>query len=137
MVTAGGTWCCDSDPGGTLLVKLLDPPRWVQAIYPILRSRARATGISIPIEIGIDVGSQTWRLVVSRRSGRLVEDRAIRADFNCDAAVFAGLLVGNLETADLRDKILPATANSGLIDSVAALFPPAVFWQSHFDALRY
>jgi GNAT superfamily N-acetyltransferase len=137
MVTAGGTWCTDSGTGGALLVKLLDPPQWIEAIFPLLRSRAKVARIARPCQVSIDTGSKCWRFILSRRSSRLVEDQSAAADAVCDAATFHALLVGNLDAAQIRAKLRPKRADRGTLDKLAALFPPALFWQSPFDALRY
>ncbi|MEX2317983.1 MAG: GNAT family N-acetyltransferase [Pirellulales bacterium] len=137
MVTAGGTWCTDRGAGGVLLVKLLDPPRCIEAMFPLLRRRAKTAGIARPCHVGFDVDSKRWRLNLTRRSSRLIEDDAAVPDVLCDRAAFADLLTCNLETAELLNKIRPVRANDGLIDKLAALFPPALFWQSQFDALRF
>src|SRR5262245_17494078 len=81
IVTAGGTWCTDDrHSGGTLLVKLLDGPRWIDAIYPILRRRAKGAGLPRPLAICFDTGDEHFRLVLTRRSSRLVADEATAAD---------------------------------------------------------
>jgi hypothetical protein len=138
IVTAGGSWCADErSAGGTLLVKLLSPPRWVEAIYPILRRRAKRASVQRPFQICFDCGSQKYRLVVTRRSSRLVEDTTIPADVHCDAATFESLLVGNLNVSKAIESGPLHAANEEMLERVNALFPPALFWQSQFDMLRF
>lgn len=138
VVTAGGSWCTDErSAGGTLLVKLLSPSRWVEAIYPILRRRAKRASLSRPFQICFDCGSQKYRLMVTRRSSRLVENAAIPSDVHCDAATFEALLVGNLNVAKAIESGRLHAANEEMLERVNVLFPSELFWQSQFDVLRF
>jgi predicted acetyltransferase len=144
VVTAGGSWCADERNGrpvgangGTLLVKLISPPRWIEAIFPILRRRAKRAGLPRPFQIGFDCGSEKYQLVVTRRSSRLVEDSTASADVHCDAATFESLLVGNLNIAKAHESGRLRARSAEMLERVAALFPPALFWQSEFDELRF
>jgi hypothetical protein len=136
IVTAGGAWCTDRGAGGVLLVKLLDPPRWIEATFPLLRIRAKAAGISRPFRICFDLGATRWRLDLTRRSSRLVEDEGAAPDVSTDPATFGALLVGNMPAAQLRQREGIAVTDDETIGKLASLFPPALFWQSPFDALR-
>lgn len=138
IVTAGGSWCADErGASGTLLVKLLDPPRWIEAIYPILRRRAKGAGLPRPLGLCFDDGDEQYRLVVTRRSSRLVADDATRADVRCDPQALWALLVGNLNVARAREAGRLQVADDDTLHRLAVLFPPALFWQSQFDALRF
>jgi ribosomal protein S18 acetylase RimI-like enzyme len=139
IVTAGGSWCADErSSSGALLVKLLSPPRWIEAIYPILRRRAKRAGLARPFQICFDCGSEKYQLVVTRRSSRLVEEGAMTpADVHCDTATFDALLVGNLNVAKAHAAGRLRARNEEMLRRVTALFPPVLFWQSQFDALRF
>jgi GNAT superfamily N-acetyltransferase len=138
MVTAGGTWCTDDrHSGGTLQVKLLNGPRWIEAVYPILRRRAKGAGLPRPLAICFDTGDEHYRLVLTRRSSRLVADEEAAADVHCDAATFSALLVGNLNVARARDECRLDVADDDVLHKLAVLFPPSLFWQSQFDTLRF
>jgi hypothetical protein len=138
VVTAGGTWCADErHGGGTLLVKLLSPSRWIEAIYPILRRRAKRAGLQRPFQICFDCGSERWLLVVTRRSSRLEDSASTPADVHCDAETFEALLVGNLNIAKAHSSGRLHARNQEMLERVAALFPATLFWQSQFDVLRF
>lgn len=143
MVTAGGAWCGNGHGNGhgtaeRLLVKLLDAARWVETMYPVLRRRAKDAGIDRPCELSLDVGGQRLRLLLTRRSGRLVaDDAANTADVTCDRQTFAALLVGNLNVTRAHEAGQIAVADRDVLARLAALFPPALFWQSPFDMLHF
>jgi predicted acetyltransferase len=138
MVTAGGTWRTEGSAGGaTLLVKLLDPPRWIEAIYPTLRRRAKGAGLPRPLQLCFDTGQVHYRLIVTRRSSRLVADEASAADVRCDPAILAALLAGNLNLARAREMGRLEVTHEDVLHKLAVLFRPSLFWQSQFDTLRF
>jgi predicted acetyltransferase len=139
MVTAGGTWCGNGvSSADALLVKLLDPPRWIEIMYPVLRRRAQAAGIDRPYSAGFDVGGRRLRLTLTRRSGRLEADNAKEpAEVTCDRETFAALLVGNLNVTRAHAAGQIIVAIDAVLARLAALFPPALFWQSPLDVLRF
>ena len=164
MITAGGEWCIDERAAADLwMVKMLDAPRWIEQIYPVLRHRAQAAGLARPLEISFDTGSDHFRLTITRRSSRLVAERPApenlslgespphdttmaatasadptTADLNCKPEALAALLIGglNIEQA-CSEGLIRAVAGEQVLCGLAALFPPTLFWQSQFDWLRF
>lgn len=136
MIDAGGHWSTNG-LSGTLLVKLLDPGRWIESLYPVLLRRARAAGVKRPCHLVIETCRQRFRLDLTRRSGRLESNVQSPLEVRCTPETFASLLVGNLDVAAARE-----TGNIECLDDetaarLAALFPPLDFWQSQFDLLRF
>jgi hypothetical protein len=137
IVTAGGHWCTDPQAsGGTLMVKLLDPPRWIDATYLEIQRRAKRAGLERPLEIVFDTGRHRERFLLTHRSSRLVRDDGATADVCCSPETFASLLVGNLNVFRASEQGLLHAATPDMLDQLALLFPPALFWQSQFDMLR-
>jgi ribosomal protein S18 acetylase RimI-like enzyme len=138
VVTAGGRWCGkEREAGATLLLKLLDPARWIEVIYPILRRRVKRAALARPLQMGFDCGDEQYRLLITRRSSRLIADEALPVDVRCDKATFSALLLGNLNIAKACDAGSLAVANADSLHRLTQLFPPSLFWQSPFDALRF
>jgi hypothetical protein len=138
VVTAGGRWfATDHRTGAALLVKLLDPSRWIEAIYPLLRRRAKRSGLARPLQLCFDTGDEQFRLVMTRRSSRLVADEVTSADVRCDRTTFAALLLSNLNIAKACAAGRLTVTDNETLHRLAALFPPCLFWQSRFDWLRF
>jgi hypothetical protein len=138
IVTAGGTWCANGRAAGTsLLVKLLDPVGWIEAIFPLLRRRAKRSGLARPLQMRFHTDDRQYRMVVTRHHSRLVSDETMHADVHCDKTTFAELLLGNLNIAKARAAGRLTVTNDETIRLVSALFPPSLFWQSQFDSLRF
>jgi hypothetical protein len=137
LLSAGGSWSTAArNGGGTTMVKLLDPARWIESTYPVLLGRAREAGISRPFKITFAVGRRRYRLELTRRSGHLIRDDAEAVDIRCAPEVFGALLVGNVAVASSRQAGELEIRDDIVADQIAALFPPAIFWQSQIDGRR-
>ncbi len=138
LVTAGGAWVGDAIAGGPRwLLKLLAPEKWVERLYPVWHARARAAGITRPLELGLVAGCERWRFTLTRRSARLERVAALPTDW-VEGAPWAidSLLAGNLA-------IKPALADGHLRWSdaklhaaLATIFAPRLFWQSPLELMR-
>jgi hypothetical protein len=133
VVTAGGAWVAALPDRGCLMAKLFDPHGWVSAIYPILRQRARAAGVRLPIEIACDTGESRFVLIIARRGSRLADGGHGSSDVRCSPTALQQLLIGNVERAHLSPVGEFRFRNESVRQLVAGLFPPVLFWQSDFD----
>lgn len=135
LLAAGGVWLHRSRNNIPWLTKLLDPPRWIENVYPVLLERAKAAELARPFTIGFDTGRAKYRLELTRRSGHLFLDNSAPADVTCSPWTMGALFLGNLDLAEARQ--------TGRIDfrceetafRVAALFPQIEFWQSQIDVV--
>ena len=136
IVTAGGTWRARRPRGRRTARETARSRRWIEAIYPILRRRAKR-GPAAPAAVCFDTGDEQYRLVLTRRSSRLVADEATPADVQCDRTTFAALLLGNLNIAKSRAAGRLTVTDDETLRRLSALFSPCLFWQSQFDTLRF
>ena len=137
LVTSGGSWQADTAAtGGLWMVKLLDPPRWIDRFYPILHQRAREAGISSSQELLLGVDSTMHRLTLTRRSSRLETVPEQKPDVRCDWHAFQDLLTSNLTCLDAVADNRLETKDAHVSHILASLFPPKLFWQSPFELLR-
>ena len=137
LVTAGGRWCnSQSERGSVLMCKLLDPVRWIEAMYPRFHARAKRAGVARPCEIGFAVGQQRYRFRLTRRSSRIINDESVAEDVYCNERIFSSMLIGNdsVEGALQRGELDVSQVDA--VATLAALFPPQIAWQSSFDLLR-
>lgn len=138
LVTAGGSWIGDGTAlDGKWMLKLLAPDRWIERLYPLLHERAREAGIPRPLEIDFAVGKSFHRLSLTRRSSRL--ERLLNLPephVHCDYHTFQNLLTSNLRFPNALLHGQLRVAHESLARTLAALFPPKLFWQSPFPLLR-
>ena len=109
----------------------------IETIYPLLNRRAKHAGLPRPVEICFDTGDEQFRMLITRRSSRLVADNALQADVHCDNTTFAALLLGNLNLTKAHAAGRLTTTDDSTLHRLAALFPPCLFWQSQLDTLRF
>lgn len=137
FVVAGGSWISDAaSADGIWMLKLLDPQRWVERLYPILHQRAREAGVGTSHEFCFAVGGDNFRLTLTRRSSRLEPTARHAPDVLCDWHTFQDLLLGNLTYPEAATTGRLKTADDSAGRTLAALFPPKLFWQSPFELLR-
>jgi hypothetical protein len=137
LVTAGGSWIADSAAsGGQWMLKLLAPDRWVERLYPVLHERARDAGIRRPLEIDLAVGDQCHQLTLTRRSSRLEAIEGSPVAVQCNWHGLQDLLTSNLTFPEAIAQGRLRTPHLSILRTLAALFPPKLFWQSPFPLLR-
>jgi GNAT superfamily N-acetyltransferase len=138
MLASGGHWCTDCRAsGGATMIKLLDPVRWVEAIYPLLIARAKSAGIARPFHVTFHAGQQVYRLELTRRSGKFSSEVDQPTDVQCPPDVLAALLVGNLDVLPARDAEQMTIHDDATARRLAALFPAETYWHSPLDLLRF
>jgi predicted acetyltransferase len=138
LVTAGGAWISDATAGEPCwLLKLLAPEKWIERLYPIWHARARAAGVSRPVELGFVCGHERWRFTLTRRSARLERNGVTPSErVECRRSVLDSLLAGNLAVpqavADGKLKL----SDANLAMPLATLFSGRLFWQSPLEMMR-
>ena len=138
LVTAGGNWISDAAlTTGNWMLKLLHPDRWIERFYPVLHERAREAGIPRPLELDLVIGEQGYHLTLTRRSSRL--EKTVphsQPDIRCDWLTFQDLLMSNLTCMEAKTQGRLWVQQESTLCSLAALFPPKLFWQSPFSFLQ-
>ncbi len=139
LVTAGGSWVSEVEAlEGKWMLKLLSPERWFEQLYPLLQQRAAAKGIARPIEIEIQCDDIPQRLRLTRRSSRLEKcsNGFPKPHVRCNRQTFQDLLTSNLILPQAIAQGRIKVSNNEVLQTLAALFPPKILWQSPFPLLR-
>jgi hypothetical protein len=82
------------------------------------------------------VGEADFRLIVTRRSSRLEPIQRQKPQAECDWHTFQNLLTSNLAVPAAISEGQLRTSDPNVSHTLAALFPPKLFWQSPFELLR-
>jgi predicted acetyltransferase len=138
LIHAEGEWHSESNADGEcLMVKLLDPERWFELMFPVLDARATEAALPRPAVLRIDDGRQRLRLELNRRGSRLATAKVREIDVRGTSEAIHSLFIGNLDIDEARaaGQIEPADARIG--ESLAALFPARSFAPSPFDMRRF
>jgi hypothetical protein len=88
------------------------------------------------LQLCFQAGDEQYRLLITRRSSRLLADQEAAADVCCERVTFGALLLGNLNVTRARESGRLAVRDDDALHRLVALFPPSLFWLSRFDALR-
>jgi predicted acetyltransferase len=136
LLAAGGGWSTGGRNGGTLMLKLLDPVRWIEGLQKVLVDRATAAGLELPVSIAFDTGRRKYRLDLTHQGARLVRARGEALDVSCSPEMLGALFLGNVAVDAVQQSgrvVFRAAAAAAL--QTASLFPPIPFWQSSLDSL--
>lgn len=142
LVTAGGTWvtdhakCSGQKYSGQWMLKLLAPHRWVERFYPVFHQRAREAGIRRPCELDFRVGDDAYRFSLTRRSSRLESFDVDPPNVHCDWQAFQEMMFSNLTLSQAAAEDRIRITSRDATRTLAALFPPKLFWQSPFEMLK-
>ena len=134
LVAAGGTVSDEASPeDSTAMVKLFDPLGFLCQLAPLIHLRAKASELTLPLELGLLVDGEKHRLLVSRRSARVVRGKLGRSYISCSTVGLSQLLLGGRPFGDLvaDDLVQPSTRVAEQL--AAVMFPRLAFWLPPFD----
>jgi len=136
LLAAGGGWSTRNRNGETLMLRLLDPVRWIEGLQRVLVDRATAAGLALPLDVVFYTGRRRYRLELTDRGGRLVRERTSLVDVSCSPEMLGALFMGNVAVAaaEQSGRVVFRSADAAL--RTASLFPPIPFWQSSLDSQR-
>lgn len=136
IVAAGGKSCChESDNGEVFLVKMFDPLAFLDRMRPLIHKRTRASAITIPCELGLQIAEEKVRIAVSRRVARIVPGKVGRSYLEMDWPELVQMLLGHLDIGQAvkAGRIQPSTRVA--IETGSALFPRQPIWYPTLDWL--
>ena len=111
----------------------LDPLAVLNAICPQIARRAADSGLPLPIELGLLVESQKFRIEGGQQGARALADQIGRNYVRLNVADFTRLTLGQL---DWQNAFIDgrAAASSPLAQEMAVLlFPEQSFWRPTLD----
>ena len=119
--------------GEVFMVKLLDPLGFLRAQCGELHSRADAAGLPRPCELGLAIDGEKLRLVVSRRSVKLLRGGLGRSHLRCNIAEFTRLVMGHLDVEEAHRSGRLEASTRLAVQTAQALFPRRPCWRSPLD----
>lgn len=137
MFAAEGDWCDKARDGiRPVWCKLLDRARWIEALFPVWRQRAREHRVTPPCTLSIELPDRRCEFLLSRRSAHWCDDASYRvaADIACDCATLGAILVGHESWQTARDAGRLGLAKRQAATVLSALFSPRLW---HFTLLDW
>jgi hypothetical protein len=136
---AGGTrFHHEADQGEVFMVKLLNPIGFLRLLCGELHRRAEAAALPRPCELGLllpsgqDHGAK-HRLVISRRSVKLMRNKLGRSYLSMNDAEFARLLLGHLDVEEAVASGRLEVSTRVALDIAGVLFPRLPLWHPPLD----
>ena len=136
LVTAGGQWIDAAASGEPLwMIRLLAADKWVERMYPVWQSRAREGDVPRPLHLEFAAGQERRQFTLTRRSSRWehAAHASSGAVVRATAAVRDALLLENLAIRGAVKRGQLQSTPEELTETLVALFPPRLFWQSPLD----
>jgi len=134
-VANGKRQCDETDPSLVLMAKLLSPVNLLRAMAGELHRRAESAGLARPIELGMLVDGQKFRLAIAPDGVEVIGRNIGRSYLSLNVADFTRLLLGHLDWDEaLADSRVEPSTNIALVAG-RALFPKLPLWLPPLDYL--
>jgi ribosomal protein S18 acetylase RimI-like enzyme len=120
--------------GSTSMYHIPNLEKFLAAALPELASRATASGIAQPVELGLTVGDRRWLLHVEGEKSRFEPDKLSRRHLTLSPPALVRLLMGHtdIDRAVEEDGVESSTGTA--LDAARVLFPIQPIWRSPLDA---
>ena len=120
--------------GSTSMYHIPDPGRFLAAVLPELSGRAEASGVGLPIELGLTVGDRRWMLHLDPSGSRVEPDKLSRRHLTLSPPALVRLLMGHtgIDRAVAVDGVEASTHTA--LDAARILFPVRPIWRSPLDS---
>jgi ribosomal protein S18 acetylase RimI-like enzyme len=120
--------------GTTSMYHIPNLEKFLGAVLPELASRATASGVGQPIELGLTVGDRRWLLHIEGPKSRFEPDKLSRRHLTLTQPALVRLLMGHttIDKAVEDDAVESSTGTA--LDAARVLFPLRSIWRSPLDA---
>ena len=120
--------------GSTSMHHIPDPGRFLAAVLPELSRRAEASGVGLPIELGLTVGDRRWMIHLAPSGSRVEPDKLSRRHLTLSPPALVRLLMGHtgIDRAVAEDGVEASTHTA--LDAARILFPVRPIWRSPLDS---
>ena len=120
--------------GTSSMYHVPDVGGFLTAILPELSERAVASGIALPLEMGLTVDDHRWLLHIDAKGSRVEADKLSRRHLTLPSGAFVRLVMGHsgIDQALTEEGVETSTATA--IDAARVLFPIQPIWRSPLDS---
>ena len=136
MKASGGRhYWQEVDQDEVTMVKIFNPVEFLSRLCDLLNLRAKLAGLQRPIELGLLLGGEKYRLAFTKQTARLESGKLGRSYLACSMATFTQLILGHRDvTASVHSGQI--TASTRVASQLARiLFPLVPFWHPPLDEL--
>ena len=104
-------------------------------LFPLLLERARLANLSLPCELGLLLDDQKYRLVLTRRSAKILPGKLGRSYLTCSSSNLTALLLGHEDLAHPAACPQLVFSTSVAQEIARTLFPQLPLWLPAWDDL--
>lgn len=130
----GNTYHHDVDGGWAWLMQVTSDADWLDAIAEELRARIAVRRSSVPIELGVHLGSQTYCLAVSAEEVSWRQVDTSRHTIELNHYNWLMMLTGRFSAAELLDQRQMRASSRAAGCWAKLLFPAVPWWISAWDS---
>lgn len=141
FLEAGGKLCYhEAEQGEVYMVRLFRPLAFLAQQFPLLVERAREAGLALPCELGLllddqKVDGQKYRLVLSRRSAKVVPGKLGRSYIKLSSRELTPLLLGHGDIDDYVEQGRIHCSTTVAQETARILLPRLPLWLPPWDDL--
>ena len=125
----------DSDGGNTHMMKLFRPLDFLDSLRGELYARAKRAELVQPVELGLLVGGEKYRLALSPRSIQLSKGKLSRSYLELTGQQLGQLCLGGLDVRQAIATKQIAASTRVAVDTAAVFFPQLPLWRPAWDEL--
>ena len=125
----------ETDRDEVLMARVLQPVRFLRMLGPELVHRSRAAGLLCPLELGLVVEAQRYRLVVHQEHVEVSVRRESQNRLHLNVADFTRMVLGQLDWRRAYDQGCVRASNVLAREAAPLLFPKLSFWRPPWDDL--
>lgn len=118
----------------TSMYHVTEPGAFLTAVLPELARRARTSGATLPLELGITVDDRRIMIHIDPKAARVEPDKLSRRHLTMSPTAFVRLVMGHsgIDRAIAEDGAEASTATA--VDAARVLFPIGPIWRSPLDS---
>lgn len=124
----------DALDGSVSMYHVPDVGRFLRAILPELSQRARESGASGPLELGLTVDDHRWLIHADGKDSRVEPDKLSRRHLTLRSSTFVRLAMGHVSVDEAAGEEGFVASTATALDAARILFPPQPIWRSPLDA---
>lgn len=113
---------------------ITDLGKFLNCVLPELARRARESGATLPVELGVTGDDARHLIHVDRKTAHVEPDKLSRRHLGMSAATLVRLMMGHVGVDQAADEPGFTASTSTAMDAARVLFPPASVWRSPLDA---
>ncbi|MFO0892482.1 MAG: GNAT family N-acetyltransferase [Isosphaeraceae bacterium] len=113
---------------------IADLGRFLKAVLPELNRRVAASGVPLPLELGLTCEDRRWLIHIEGKHSRVEPDKLSRRHLTLSPSTLTRLLMGHASVDALAGEEGFSASTATALDAARVLFPVQPIWRSPLDS---